>query len=60
MAKSEVKGHTNSKGNTYYLKVKGHLKFFSKDPEGAVEIPYDDYEIKEGKTGMLILKKKEK
>ena len=29
--------HTNSKGVTYYFHRKGHLQYFSKDANGAVD-----------------------
>jgi len=58
-------GHSqkNSKGNTYYLHsrdvgTKGaKLYFFSKSEEGSVDLP-DKYTVIEGKTGMLMVKKK--
>ena len=54
--------HTSSKGKTYHLhshEGKGGAKlfFFSKDPSGSVDLP-DKYEVFEGPTGMLMVKKK--
>jgi len=50
--------HTNSKGITYYFHKKGHLQYFSKDPNGAVEIP-DAFEIIENqRTGLPLAKRK--
>jgi hypothetical protein len=53
----------NSKGTTYYLhsrEGKGGAKlfFFSKDPTDSVDLP-DKYDVVEGPTGMLMLKKKQ-
>jgi hypothetical protein len=52
----------NSKGVTYYLHVReekggAKLYFFSKDPENCVDLP-ENYEVVEGPTGMLMVKKK--
>jgi hypothetical protein len=54
---------TNSKGNTYYLHAregKGGAKlfFFSKDSNNSVDLP-EKYEVIEGPTGMLMVKKKQ-
>jgi hypothetical protein len=47
---------------TYYLHVRegkggAKLYFFSKDPENCVDLP-ENYEVVEGPTGMLMVKKK--
>lgn len=52
----------NSKGVTYHLHSRegrggAKLFFFSKDPSGSVELP-DKYQVIEGPTGMLMVKKK--
>ncbi len=47
----------NSKGTTYYLHSRGKLFFFSKDPNGSIDLP-DNMTVVEGKTGMLMVKKK--
>jgi hypothetical protein len=33
--------HTNSKGQKYWLHQKGRLFFFSKIPEGSIDLPND-------------------
>lgn len=51
-------GHTNSKGNTYYLHSKGKMFFFSKEvKEGALDAVPAGYQVAEMKTGLLVLKK---
>ena len=51
-------GHTNSKGNTYYLHAKGKMFFFSKEvKEGALDAVPAGYNVSEMKTGLLVLKK---
>ncbi|MEK6753674.1 MAG: hypothetical protein AABZ00_15570 [Chloroflexota bacterium] len=51
-------GHTNSKGNTYYLHSKGRMFFFSKEvKEGALDAVPAGYQVAEMKTGLLVLKK---
>ena len=52
----------NSKGVTYHLHSRegrggAVLYFFSKNPEGSVDLP-DKYMPFEGPTGMLMVKKK--
>lgn len=54
--------HTNSKGQTYHLHTKttargAKLFFFSKDPNGSIELP-DIYTVMEGPTGLPMVKKK--
>jgi len=51
-------GHTNSKGNTYYLHSKGKMFFFSREiKEGALDAVPPGYDVVEMKTGLLVLKK---
>lgn len=50
--------HTNSKGVTYYFHRKGHLQYFSKDPNGAIEIPAELEVVENPKTGLPIARKK--
>lgn len=51
-------GHTNSKGNTYYLHSKGRMFFFAKEvKEGALDAVPEGYSVAEMKTGLLVLKK---
>ena len=51
-------GHTNSKGNTYYLHSKGKMFFFAKEvKEGALDAVPEGYQVAEMKTGLLVLKK---
>ena len=51
--------HTNSKGVRYYLHNKGRLNYFSKNPDGAVDMPAGNWEVIENqKTGLPMLKKK--
>jgi len=51
-------GHTNSKGNTYYLHAKGKMFFFSKEvKEGALDAVPEGYHVAEMKTGLPVLKK---
>ena len=51
-------GHTNSKGNTYYLHSKGKMFFFAKEvKEGALDALPAGYSVSEMKTGMLVLKR---
>jgi hypothetical protein len=51
-------GHTNSKGNTYYLHAKGRMFFFAKEvKEGALDAVPEGYQVSEAKSGLLVLKK---
>ncbi|MEM4598737.1 MAG: hypothetical protein QW400_03555 [Candidatus Diapherotrites archaeon] len=53
-----VCSYKNSKGVTYYLHQKGKLYFFSRKPEGAIDLPAG-YEIVENVgTGLPMIKKK--
>jgi len=50
--------HTNSKGQKYWLHQKGSLFFFSKNPEGAIDLP-DHLEVFENpRTGLPMVRKK--
>ena len=54
---------TNSKGVTYYLHSRegrggAMLYFFSKNEADSVDLP-DKYQVIEGPTGMLMVKKKQ-
>ena len=48
----------NSKGLTYYFHRKGHLMYFSKNAEGAVELPEGFEVIENSRTGLPLAKKK--
>ncbi len=50
--------HKNSKGITYYFHRKGHLQYFSKDPNGAVEIPPEFEIVENQRTGLPLAKRK--
>jgi hypothetical protein len=50
--------HTNSKGQKYFLHSKGRLFFFSKSPEGAIDLPGDLTVIENKRTGLPMVKKK--
>lgn len=54
--------HTNSRGQKYFLHSRegrggAKLFFFSKSPEGAIDLP-EIYMIIEGPTGLPMVKKK--
>jgi hypothetical protein len=50
--------HKNSKGVTYWLHNRGKLFFFSKNPEGAIDLP-DNLEVFENpRTGLPMVRKK--
>lgn len=49
--------HKNSKGITYYLHSKGKLLFFSKNPEGAIDLPAGMKVIENPRTGLPMVKK---
>ncbi len=56
-------GHTNSKGNKYWLHMKvtargAKLFFFSKNEEGSIDLDEKNYQVIEGPTGLPMLKKK--
>ncbi|MFH1229093.1 MAG: hypothetical protein V1678_01555 [Candidatus Aenigmatarchaeota archaeon] len=50
--------HTNSKGVKYYLHNKGKLLFFSKKPEGAINLPDTLQVIENTRTGLPMVKRK--
>jgi hypothetical protein len=56
--------HTNSKGKTYHLFQKGHLTFFTGDPESAkqkgaqpIDLPAGTKVIENERTGLPMVKK---
>ncbi len=49
--------YTNSKGIKYYLHQKGKLLFFSKNPEGAIDLPAGLKVEENPKTGLPMVKK---
>ncbi len=50
--------HLNKKGVKYYLHSKGHLMFFSKKPEGSIDLPENMTVVENSKTGLPMVKKK--
>ena len=50
--------HTNSKGKKYYLHQTGTLLYFSKSPEGAIDLPGGMAIIENQRTGLPMVKKK--
>lgn len=49
----------NSKGVKYYLHSRGKLYFFSKKPEGGIDLPAGSWDVIENeRTGLPMLKKK--
>jgi hypothetical protein len=51
--------HTNSKGQKYYLHSKGKLFFFSKNQEGAIDLPANFDVVENTRTGLPMVKKKQ-
>lgn len=50
--------HKNSKGKVYWLHQRGALFFFSKNSEGAIDLP-DNLEVFENpRTGLPMVRKK--
>jgi hypothetical protein len=49
--------YTNSKGVKYYLHQRGKLLFFSKNPEGAVDLPPGLKVEENPRTGLPMVKK---
>jgi hypothetical protein len=50
--------HTNSKGQKYFLHQKGRLFFFSKIPEGAIDLP-NEFEVFENlRTHLPMVRRK--
>lgn len=52
-------GHTNSKGNKYYLHSRGRLFFFSKNPAEGIDLPTGYTVVENQKTGLPMIKKQE-
>ena len=50
--------HKNSKGVTYWLHSRGKLFFFSKNPEGAVDLPANLEIFENARTGLPMVRKK--
>ncbi len=51
--------YKNKRGITFWLHQRGRLFFFSRDPEGAVDLPPGKWEVIENeRTGLPMLKKK--
>lgn len=50
--------HVNSKGVKFYLHSKGKLFFFSKDPNGAVDLPENLEVFENPRTKLPIVRKK--
>jgi hypothetical protein len=48
----------NSKGQKYYLHSKGKLMFFSKNPEGSIDLPEGMDVMENTRTGLPMVKKK--
>ncbi len=48
----------NSKGQKYYLHSKGKLYFFSKSPEGSIDLPAGMDVLENPRTGLPMVKKK--
>lgn len=53
-----VFSYKNSRGSVYYLHQNGKLLFFSKKPEGAIELPAGFTIIENSRTGLPMVKKK--
>lgn len=49
--------HVNSKSVRYYLHSRGKLLFFSKSPEGAIDLPAGMKVIENSRTGLPMVKK---
>jgi hypothetical protein len=49
----------NSKGQKYYLHSKGKLMFFSKIPEGSIDLPEGMDVVENTRTGLPMVKKKQ-
>jgi len=47
----------NSRGQTYWLHQKGHLRFFSKKEEDSIDLPKGYVVTESAKTGLPILKR---
>jgi len=49
--------HVNSKGVKFYLHSRGKLLFFSKSPEGAIDLPAGMKVVENQRTGLPMVKK---
>ncbi len=49
--------YKNQRGQTYYLHQRGKLFFFSKDPQGAIEMPPGRIVKENPRTGLPLLAK---
>ena len=50
--------HTNSKGQTFWLHQKGKLFFFSKNQEGAIDLPHNLEVFENSRTSLPMVRKK--
>jgi len=50
--------HKNSKDVTYWLHQRGKLFFFSKSPEGAIDLPSHLEVFENSRTGLPMVRKK--
>lgn len=50
--------HTNSRGQTYWLHQKGKLFFFSRSPEGSIDLPSHLEVFENPRTGLPMVRKK--
>ncbi len=50
--------HTNSRGETFWLHQKGKLFFFSRNPEGAIDLPPNLEVFENPRTGLPMVRKK--
>jgi hypothetical protein len=50
--------HKNSKGVTFWLHNRGKLFFFSKNPEGAIDLPGNLEIFENARTGLPMVRKK--
>jgi hypothetical protein len=50
--------HTNSRGQTYWLHQKGKLFFFSRNAEGAIDLPSHLEVFENSRTGLPMVRKK--
>ncbi len=50
--------HKNSRGDTYWLHQKGKLFFFSRNPEGAIDLPPHLEVFENSRTGLPMVRKK--
>lgn len=50
--------HTNSKGQKFWLHNRGKLFFFSKSPEGAIDLPSHLEVFENKRTGLPMVRRK--